>query len=1040
MSNPTAQLNERNATFRALLDGLNPAQRRAADQTEGPVLVVAGPGTGKTHVLAARIGKILLDTDARAQNVLCLTFTDAGVAAMRSRLLEMIGPEAHRVPIYTFHAFCNRVIQENLEFFGRADLTPVTDLERIEIVRQLLDTLPPEHPLREGRKDPYQFEGQLRDLFGTMKKEGWTPGYVHRKTDEYLAGLAAHPDFVYQKNTRHGRKGEPKTAQVDAAREKMTRLKAAADLFPRYLNAMQRRGRYEYEDMILWVLRAFDRHEALLRTYQERFQYFLVDEYQDTNGAQNSLLNRLLDYWPNPNVFIVGDDDQSIYEFQGARLQNLRDFYEQHRNDLEIILLQENYRSPQPLLDAARTLIEHNDLRAVRALGEPFGKILRAQSAAGPAPEIRVFDNRLGELSSTVEQIDQLLQNGVPGREIAVLYARHRQAARWMTLLEKKGIAYATRRPVNLLDLPVIDQFRTLLRYLNDEARRPFSGDHRLFRLLHAAWWGLQPLDLARVAATPATAPMFFREKLAAPQLLDSLQLTDFQLLYTSAQKLETWIADLANLPLPALIERLYNQSGLLAWALARPDKAWWLQVLGTFLDFVTAEAERDPRCTLDRLLHLLDSMDDNRLPLALQQEVRAADAVSLLTAHAAKGLEFRHVFMIDCTAEAWEPGARGGFAGRFALPDTLTLSGEEDAMEARRRLFYVAATRARQSLTISYARRGADGKPLRQARFVDETGLPKTEAEPSADTMLDAQAELLLDPVRPVVTLPETVLIDELTANFTLSITALNRYLRCPLAFYYEDILKAPGAMHEAAAFGEAMHETLKQFFLKMKNGRPGALPDEDQLVRFFEVEMDRRRGFFSEPAFAQRRALGRGWLRRYFAEQMAAWTRRAVVERRIERAELDGVPLTGVLDKIEWLHNGTIRVVDYKTGAPDAGKTAPPSEQQPLGGEFWRQLAFYKILLERARLYAEPVGSAAVAWLEPDRKGGFPVVELRFSGEDMQWMENLIRDTYAKIQARAFTEGCGQEDCEWCRIHRDRVFPAEGVGKAEEGLDDRG
>ena len=153
------QYNER---FQRELERLNPAQRRAVEQTEGPVLVIAGPGTGKTHILGARIGRILLETDASAGNILCLTFTDAGVRAMRDRLLHFIGPEAHRVPIYTFHSFCNSIIQDNMELFGRQDLEPISDLERVELIRELIDDLPPDHPLRRNSSDRYFYEKNSR--------------------------------------------------------------------------------------------------------------------------------------------------------------------------------------------------------------------------------------------------------------------------------------------------------------------------------------------------------------------------------------------------------------------------------------------------------------------------------------------------------------------------------------------------------------------------------------------------------------------------------------------------------------------------------------------------------------------------------------------------------------------------------------------------------------------------------------------------------------------------------------------------------------
>jgi DNA helicase-2/ATP-dependent DNA helicase PcrA len=1031
-------LNERNAAFRAYLDRLNPAQRRAVEQTEGPVVVIAGPGTGKTQMLAARVGKILLDTDTRPQNILCLTFTDAGVNAMRQRLLELIGPEGHRVPVYTFHSFCNRVIQENLEYFGRATLEPVTELERIEIVRDLLVKLPPGHPLREGQKDVFQFEAHVRDLFSTMKKEGWTADFVDARIDDYLAGLPTREEFIYQRNNKYGKKGELKTALLTAAHERMERLRAAARLFPSYLFAMEHAGRYEYEDMLLWVTRAFEQHETLLRTYQERYLYFLVDEFQDTNGAQHQLLQLLIDYWESPNVFIVGDDDQSIYEFQGARLRNLLDFYATYRGDLQTIVLEDNYRSPQRLLDRARTVIEFNRLRAVHTLDEPLTKALQARTPVGePAaePEVVVYENRLHEVAGTVDRIRQLLAAGVPAAAIAVLYARHRQSERLLALLERRGVPYQTRRPVNLLDLPLMQQFRELLRYLHDEQRRPFGGEHRLFRLLHAAFFDLAPLSLARIAlvATPGgDQPQRWRELLAAPALLAPLGLTDQPKIEKLAARIEQWLHDLGALPLPALIERLYNQSGLLAYALQQADRVWWLEVLSTFLAFVEGEAARQPRFSLGRLLELLDSMDDNRVRLELQQQIRTGDGVQLLTAHSAKGLEFDYVFMLDCTEDHWESTGRYR-ARRFTLPDTLTLSGEEDALEARRRLFYVAMTRARRHLTLSYARQSDDGKPLVQARFVDETGLPKHEAVVAPAVVLETRLDLLTEPEKPVVTLPVSARLDELLQRFTLTITALNRFLDCPLAFYYVDVLGLPETVSEGAAYGQAVHSALQQFFLHFKAESTGP----DVLSDLFAAEMAHRRGYFAAQSFEQRLALGREHLRRYYREAVPHWRRRAVVERRIDRVELDGVPVAGVLDKLEWLEDGTLRIVDYKTGSPDARLIAPPDDRQPHGGEFWRQLAFYQLLVERSGFYTEAVSSLALSWLEPDRRAQFMFAEFTLEPAQRHELLRLVSATYARIRNRDFTQGCGEDGCVWCAMHRRGEVPPAWP-RPEERLDD--
>jgi len=1063
-------LQQRNEAFLTFLDTLNPAQREAVDQVEGPVLVVAGPGTGKTHLLTARIGNILLRTDARPQNILCLTFTDAGASAMRQRLLQRIGPEAQRAPIFTFHAFCNRVIQENAEYFGKGSPEPVTELERIEIVRSLLAKLPPEHPLRAGKKDVYQFEQHLRDLFSTMKKEAWTPGLVLKKSDEFLNGLSSNPSYIYQRNTKLFKKGDPKTAQIAEVTEKIERLKSAADLFPKYLYAMERAARYEYEDMLLWVAKAFEKNEALLRTYQERYQYILVDEFQDTNGAQFHLLNLLLDFWEVPNIFIVGDDDQSIYEFQGARLQNLHEFQERYQKGLKTIVLEENYRSIQPILDAASRVIENNTLRVVNLFGEGMTKQLQAKLDLTTFeklsnlnipldPEIHSFPNRLQETVHIVQQIENLIARQVEPSEIAVLYARHRQAERLLALLEKKGIPYQTKRPVNILDLPMVQQFRSLLHYLQEETLRPFSGEHRLFRMLHAAFWGLAELDLAKIALAchperneaseeknealylkiglRSEKKKHWRELLSDAEALHHLRLSSTEPFQHLGAQLNAWISDVQNLHLSQLIERLYAQTGLLNWALAQPDKAWYLQVLHTFMEFVRNETIRNPRRSLAKLLELLDSMDDNMLPMPLKQSAQQTIGVQLLTAHSAKGLEFGHVFMLDCTEDTWDKNA-GGNRGHFFLPETLTRSGEEDALEARRRLFYVAMTRAKYQLQISFPRADDAGKSLTQSQFLAETGLDISELEVPYPALLETQSMLMLEAPQPVVKLPEPVLLDALLADFTLSITALNRYLRCPLAFYYEDVLKVPAATSEAAAFGLAMHGALQQFLLKMKSHKKFEWPTAEALSKIFGQEIERQRGFFSEHGFAQRLALGKDYLRRIHVEQVPYWRKRAIAERRIDRVELDGIPLTGILDKIEWLDGGLLRIVDYKTGTPDPKKTAQPTEEQPYGGDYWRQLAFYQILLDKARLYPETVGKTSISWLAPDKRGAFPITEISFRQEDLHFVEGLVREVYGKIQERDFSTGCGKKDCPWCQMQRERNIPAELNRGEEEGLDD--
>ncbi len=1040
-----------NEAFQEALEGLNPQQRRAVDQIEGPVMVIAGPGTGKTHILSARIGRILMETDAQAHNILCLTFTDAGVNAMRDRLLQFIGPEAHRLPIYTFHSFCNSIIQDNLERFGRQELEPLSDLERVELVRKVLDTLPPEHPLRRGRSDAYAYEKQLQQLFQQMKAERWGSSLMEKAIDDYLEDLPNREEYIY-KVSRKGQyqKGDLKTSQIEEEVARMERLRAAAKLYPAYQQAMQRANRYDYDDMILWVLDAFERYPNLLRAYQERFLYILVDEYQDTNGAQNEIIRKLVAYWQMPNLFIVGDDDQSIYEFQGARLKNLTDIYEAYHKGIELVVLENNYRSAQPILDAAREVIGHNGIRIVNRLQElGMEKALKASrpevQGLPAVPEISAFPNPMQEEAWLVEELQRLHGEGVPLNEVAVIYAKHRQVESLMELLEKRGLPYQTRRRVNVLNLPLIRNLRQMLEYFAAEFQRPTGGEHLLFQVMHFVFIGLHPDDLFTISQQQARQQgperTAWRSFLADPEAWQKLSLKDQAALQRFVGFHHHMIRHYSSLSAPAFVEQLINRSGLLSHAMGQSNKAWLLQVLRSFLNFVRREAARNPRLTVGGLLDLLRSMDANRLPVEASESIYAPDGIQLLTAHSAKGLEFRQVFLLDVTQKPWEPGARGS-SFRFKLPDTLTYSGEEDPLEARRRLFYVAITRAQERLHLSYATQDMDGKATPRARFVDE--LLQQEAVEVADrevakaALLEAESLRLLEQRPPVVPAPGRATIDALLEGFQLSVSALNRYLKCPLGFYYENVLRAPVLMREAAHYGTAMHYALERYFQRMRAHQEQAFPPVAVLLEGFEQEMGRRRGFFARREYERRLEAGQYNLQLYHTQHRKAWQRDVLLEYRPRNVEVDGVPITGSIDKLEQLPGEKARVIDYKTGSQDKRKLRRPTGKNPQGGSYWRQLVFYKLLYEHYPANTRVVTTAAIAYLEPDKQGQLPVAELTFNATDTQKVRKMIRETYAAIQAHDFYTGCGEPDCPWCNFVRHHVAPGSFAQPDIEALDD--
>lgn len=1046
-NNASKKRQQYNRTFTTELNRLNLSQRQAVDQIEGPMLVIAGPGTGKTHILAARIGKILLDTDTAPNNILCLTFTDAGVLAMRDRLLEFIGPEAHRVHIYTFHSFCNKVIQENLELFGRHDLEPLSALEQVELTRQLLDELPAGHPLRPKTNDPYFYEQHLKNLFQRMKSENWSAEHVEQNIETYISSLPEREEFIYKRKSGDFKKGDLKKWKYDDTIVKMNRLKSAAQLYDRYIELMRKMRRYDYDDMILWVLDGFKNNEALLRTYQEQYLYILVDEYQDTNGAQNTILSLLSMYWESPNIFIVGDDDQSIYEFQGARLKNITDFYNRYEDDLTLVMLKDNYRSSQNILNSSKALIDQNQQRIVTELSH-LEKELTARNdlfaASNILPQIIAYPNRVQEDTAVVQKIEQLKLEGFPLNEVAVIYAKHKQARNIVDLLEQKKIPYQTKREVNILDLPLIQNLRLMLRYIFAEYTRPFSGDHLLYRMLHLRFWNINSYDLARLSLYMAkhqyVDQLKWRDIVADEKVLQKIGLRQPERVLTASGLLEQLIRDVDNSALIKLIEKLINRSGMLAYLLLLEDKSWQLQVLKTFFDFVIKETDRNPRLNLEHLLDTLKNMDDNRLPIEVNRTVIAEDGVNLITAHSSKGLEFQYVFLIDCVKENWEP-SKSRAARNLPLPDSLTYSGEEDAMEARRRLFYVSMTRAKEQLHLSFARKKENGKSLQYTQYIDEI-IAEIALEIKEETVVSEMVDetnllLMKEPELPLAVSPGKDAVDALLANFSMSISSLNTFLRCPLSFYYEYVLRVPTATSEYAAYGTSMHYALQRIFDKMRIGEEKKWLSVSAFVQFFEEEMTRHKAYFSPKSYRQKVAAGKVMLEQYYDQFNHTWPQHVLVEASIRNIEFEGIPLNGTIDRVDLVNATRAEIVDYKTGTLSDRKFRGPTSSQPLGGTYWRQLYFYKILFELSQNERKAT-RGSIAYLEPDIAGRFPLKSLDYDERDEEFVKDLIRSTQKRIDEHDFYEGCGEASCLWCGFVREQQERESFADLEIEALDD--
>ncbi|BFG70820.1 ATP-dependent DNA helicase [Sediminibacterium sp. KACHI17] len=1022
---------QQQAQFKKIYDGLNEQQKSAVDKTEGPVMVIAGPGTGKTQILGARIGKLRLETDTQPENILCLTYTDAGVVAMRKRLLNFIGPDAYKVNICTFHAFCNDVIQDNLSLFEKTAMDPISDLERIDLLKSLIDSFPKNHLLKRYRGDVYFEIKNLQHLFSNMKREGWQPEYINQCIDDYLNDLPNREEFIYKRNQGSFKKGDLKENKIADEKEKMEKLRAAVNEFTRFQQMMRSKNLYDFDDMINWVIDVFKTHPNVLARYQEQYQYILVDEFQDTSGTQNMLIKLLISYWDEPNVFVVGDDDQSIYRFQGANVENMQQFADQFSDSLYTVVLTNNYRSTQPILDVSRSLIERNKERLVNKI-EGLSKILTASNTkineGTIPPTIREYENPREEMIHLTLQVEELIQSGVEPRHICIIYRENKPNEELAKFFQQKQIPVYSKRDVNILHEQICRQLLQLLRYLKDEHHIPFSGDELLFEILHYQWFGIPPIEVAKLSAEAAQKNLsnqkislrqLIAEKLQGP--LPDLFSTEIPGLRKAQTILEKLIGDVPNVTVQQLFENCIRETGLLAYVMNSPDKHWLLQLLTGLFDFIKKETHRNPNLTLEKLVNIFDLMEKESLVLPLVRVSGTDSAVNLLTAHGSKGLEYEYVFIAGCNSANWEKKRKP--SGGYSMPDTIFASQPAHSEEEElRRLFYVAMTRASQHLYISYTRTNRDGKEIEPSMFIaeirEEHALPYEKISLPEETIADFAILAMSKELKPEIEHTEAAFIDQLLDKFVMNVTALNNYLKCPLQFYFNNLVRVPSGKSEATEFGSAVHHALQKLFQKMQQNH-NQFPDQSEFLADFKWYMERNKEHFTKEQFARRIEQGEQVLPAYYERYIHEWEKIVAIETNIRNVILNGIPLKGKLDKLEFTGR-QVNVVDYKTGDAEKGikKLTPPSDKDPNGGDYWRQAVFYKILVDHYPSKNWEAVSAEFDFIEPDKKKGYLKEKRVITPQDIATVKAQIEMVWEKIKKRDFYTGCGKEDCRWCEF----------------------
>jgi DNA helicase-2/ATP-dependent DNA helicase PcrA len=960
----------------AMLEHLNAEQRQAVLHDRGPLLVVAGAGTGKTRVITARIAWLLQKyPDLSGENILGLTFTDKAASEMKSRVIAAVGERGASVELGTFHSFCYKLLRDVNP--GLKVLDPV---DHWILLRRHLPEL--QLVLYKRLAEPGQFLGDFVKFFSRCQDELVSPddydAYVKRLEAEYAA--------------------ERDSLDADARAEREAELARQQELARAYRvsEALLRENNYiTYGGQLLGAVRLLQTNAALREKLRQKFRYILVDEFQDTNIAQIELLDLLSG--PERNIVAVGDDDQAIYRFRGASFGSFQLFRQKFLSDAETgsgkrldLPLLENYRSTRRILRVSGAVIQCNLDRYIP------NKQLRTANPEGEKIQVAEFASAEEEAQWVAEEMERLHERGLRWREFAVLYRIHAHRELLVKELTRRGIPFVIRNR-SILNNPLV---RDVLAYLRLIATP--SDNVACARVLAAPAWGFEASDLVRLGqrAESSHRPLWF--------LLDEAQgELPFSAPGRRTRELLDFIGRMRHRARTVSAAELFDELVAELGLILPPDDANRpaMERLGEFI----REWEHKPLTqtgTLDELVRYLDDFEaaDGQIQLP---EPDIEDAVRLMTVHAAKGLEFDHVFVIRLVMNSFPVRER-----RPVLEFPAALMKEELPqgnfhIQEERRLFYVALTRARRRLTLTTVihRRSRESEflkdflsvpSLKQADVVQLKPRVTTDAAPRPPAMPD-QLFGAGDPNARAYSR-----IGRWAAEFhpptpnplRLSDRGVETYQSCPQKYLFSQVWGLEGMPRAAQVFGRVMHTTISRFLKEWQQGRPAQWEDLEATYH----AMWRDRGFEDDYQREEYKKEGLEQLRQFYADFCAAPPQLLFQERTFELPLENDLIITGRIDQINRLTDSAHEILDYKTGKPKAERDARLSLQMNIYAHAAREV----LELSPARLTFYNLMSATPASAECDPK-------------QLQKTLDTVREVSAEIRAGNFAPESGYH-CRFC------------------------
>ena len=1056
--------------FKKRLNALNANQRKAVDTLDGPVMVVAGPGTGKTELLSVRVANILDKTDALPQNILCLTFTDSGVVAMRERLAGLLGPDAYKIAIHTFHSFGSEIINHYGEYFYKgAHFRPADELSSYEVLSDILEKLPHDNPLASRYNDSFTYLRDIQTSISELKRGGFTPDELDsilERNDAFIAWVKPQLAKIFVERTSkktlpllaeladsmeayvetplelagyhplhtliaHSLRRALEAAEADESTKpitawknsylekdvhgthtlkderRSTKLRPLSQVYYGYLLGMQQAELYDYDDMILRVVHALEQSAELRFSLQEQYQYILVDEFQDTNDAQMRLIWNLTNNPVSegrPNLMVVGDDDQAIYRFQGAELSNILDFTSRYR-DVEVITLTDNYRSAAPILSLARNVIVQADERLENSL-------MHVSKVLSPHHEPKAPLVIGASFETTIEAYVRLAASVAENTSgsTAVIARHHRELADMLPHFTAAGIKVRYERQENVLDTQPVVQLELIAHVLWHLAREEFDeANAHLPELLAHPAWNVPPKTIWELSLKAHRERKFWLEC-----MLDA---------EGHLHNIAEWLIVGANYaktePLECMLDYCFGMN--------ESDGGFYSPYKNYFFDS-TSNLNREYLAHLSALQKIRSALRDYRpgkllklddfieyLSVCRELDVKlvantalddGVSAVTLLSAHKAKGLEFDAVYITDAHESVWGSSARSR-SRLLSFPTNLPLSPAGESYDERLRLLYVALTRARSSLHIFTARRNEQGKELLSVGALSSLQFQQHPPLELAEAV-KAHEDAWHTPLIALAQTDQVQLLAPILERYRLSPTHLNNFLDVtkggPEYFLLHNLLRLPEALSPSAAYGSAVHGALQRAHQHLT--ATGKKRPVEDVVHDFETLL--LQAPLSETDLHNFSSRGAKAVAAFLAKRYNSFTATQRPEQTFsgEVVAVGDAHITGVIDLLDIdVDEKTLFITDYKTGKASQTWKGKNEHEKIKLHKYEQQLMFYKLLVEHSRQFAGyTVTGARLEFVEPDERGEIVLLDYLYDSERMLEFEILLSTIWRRIMQANF------------------------------------